>query len=533
MAVLLNTRSSVKQLVAIGNNSLWYESMSGIMTKLAASDGDIDTSDNLNVASAFQKVFIVNGVNLKVADFVNTKLTVTALTTAPARGSTVIQATSNAAMKVDYVNSAKTLIYGYTTSGTFVTTAGYTLSGGGMDPETRVPTSVDEASTTPHWYDWTVYIGDTDTYGIMPAKAYLICVYRGRLVISGNPENPNQWDMSRASNPFDFLYGADDAMSAVAGNNADAAQCADIVRALIPFHDDYLIFGCATTLWLLRGDPVSGGSLDNLSDTTGIFGANSWCFDENGNLYLFGTGGIYKIARDFSGLQNISDKVLPELIHDEDANPTTHRITMRFDRKRNGLIICITTIATGANSNYFFSLKTGGFYPETYPYECGAYSLFYYASNDPSYSDLLFGCKDGYIRKFLDTAKNDDIGETDQAISSYVTLPILPLNDLGYEGKLTALTFHSAGGASAGGFTDSDGFSWELHKGNDAETVLEDIIDGATASVTGTITGTGRNGTNRLRLRGAYAGLKLYNSTASETWGLNQVLFDLQAGGKL
>jgi len=534
MSVSLTDITTVKKLVALGNNSLWYESVAGTLKKLEASDGYVDTSDQLNIAGAFQKVFIVNGSNLKIADFINTKLTVTALTTAPTRGSTVTQAESNAKMIVDYVNSAKTNIYGYTTSGTFVTTAGYTLSGGGMDPETGVPSAVAQATTTPHWYDWTVYVGDASTYGTMPNKAYLICIYRGRPVISGNPEYPYQWYMSRVANPFDFLHGDDDAMSAVAGNNADAGQCADIVRALIPFHDDYLIFGCASTMWVLRGDPVSGGSLDNLSDTTGIFGANSWCFDGDQNLYFFGTGGVYRIDRNFSGMENLSDKVLPELIKDEAADPTTHRVTMGFDRERNGLVICITTIATGANSNYFFSLKTGGFYPESYPNECGPYSLFYYAANNPTYSDLLVGCKDGYIRKFLDTAKNDSTGASStDPISSYLTLPILPLNNLGLEGKLTELTFHSSGGAANGGFTDSDGFGWELHKGNDAETVLEDIIDGADASITGTVSGTGRSGRDRLRLRGSYAGLKIFNSTASETWGINSCLFDLVVGGKL
>ena len=502
----------------------------GTLTALAASVGDIDTSDNLNVASAFQKVFIVNGANLKIADFVNTKLTVTALTTPPTRGSIVTQATSNATMIVDYVNAAKTLIYGYVTSGTFVTTAGYTLSGGGMDPETRVPSAV---TSSPHWYDWTVYQGDTATYGTMPNKAYLICIYRGRIVVSGNPEYPHQWYMSRTSNPFDFLYGADDAMSAVAGNNADAGQCADIVRALIPFHDDYLIFGCASTMWVLRGDPVAGGSLDNLSDTTGIFGARSWCFDDSQNLYIFGTGGVYKIDRDFTRMESLSGKVLPELVKDEDADPTTHRITMGFDRKRNGLVIAITSLATGANSNYFFSLHTNGFYPETYPNECGPYSIFYYDANDPAYSDLLIGCKDGYIRKFSDTAKDDDIGGTDQAISSYVTLPILPLAEFGNEGKLSEMAFHSAGGASSGAFSDSDGFSWSLFNSNDAETCLEDIVDGATAFTTGTVTGTGRTGRVRPKMRGAYAGLKLANSTASQTFALNSILYDLQPGGKV
>lgn len=532
MAVSISDKHTTKRLVAVGNSDVFYEDLdvsAGTMTELDTSSGAIDTSDQLIMAAAFQKVFIANGGNLKVADFINTKLTITALTTAPTRGSTVTQATSTATMIVDFVNTAKTEIYGYTTSGTFVTTGGHTLSGGSMDPETRVPSAV---TSNPHWYDWTVYPGGST--GAMPAKAYLITVYRGRLVLSGNPQYPNQWYMAKVADPFNFLYGADDPMSAVAGNNADAGQCPDIIRALISFHDDYLIFGGASTLWILRGDPVAGGSLDNLSDTTGIFGANSWCFDDARNLYFWGSGGIYEIKSDFSGVRNLTEMVLPDIINDKEADPSTHRITMGYDKKRHGIVVAITVLATGANSNYFYSFKTKGFYPESYPNECGPYSLFYYSANDTDYADLLVGCKDGYIRKFLTTAKDDDVGGSDDAISSYVTYPITPLSQIADQnGKLTELVFDLSGGASGGDAGDTDGVTYELHTGDDAETVLEAIIDGDTAFTSGTLSGTGRKNKIRPRMRGAYMGLKLYNSTASETWAVNRVLYNTQKAGKV
>ena len=531
MAVSISDKVAIKRLVTAGNDEIWYEDLdvaAGTMTELDTSGGAIDTSDQLNMVSAFQKAFIANGANLKVADFVNTKLTIAALTTAPTRGSIVTQASSTATMIVDYVNSAKTAIYGYVTSGTFNTTN--TLSGGGMSPEDKVPSAV---TSNPHWYDWQVYLNDTTTYGTMPDKSYLISVYRGRMVLSGNPEYPHQWYMSKVADPFNFLYGADDPMSAVAGNNADAGQCSDIIRCLISFHDDYLIFGATSTIWVLRGDPVAGGSLDNLSDTTGIFGANSWCFDENRNLYFWGSGGIYVIKADFSGVKNLTAFTLPDIINDEAADPSTHRITMGYDKKRHGLVIAITLLSDGSNSNYFYSFKTQGFYPESYPDECGPYSLFYYDANDTTFADLLVGCKDGYIRKYLNTAKDDDVGASDDAISSYVTYPITALGDVDINGRLGELIFDLAGGASGGDFTDTDGVSYELHKGDDAETVLEDIIDGATAFASGTLSGTGRKNKIRPRMRGVFMGLKLYNSTASESWAINRVLYSTRPVGRI
>ena len=569
----------------------------GTMVELDTSSGAIDTGDQLTMASAFQKAFIANGANLKIGDFINVKLThaalatphargdiltqdtthkmivdftntaktatygyVTAgtwectnavtgsgsgtgftptgingrlthaaLTTAHTAGDELTQAVTGATMTVEVTDTAKTHTWGQITAGTFNTTNEVDSDGAGDDGV--IPTAVN--TKPPLYYDWTVYQGDTTTYGTMPDKAYLVCVYRGRLVLAGNPEYPHQWYMSRVANPFDFLYGSGDPMSAVAGNNADAGQCADIIRCLISFHDDYLIFGCASTVWLLRGDPVAGGSLDNLSDTTGIYGASSWCFDDDRNLYFWGTGGIYKIEANFSGITNLTETLLPDLIDDEAADPSTHRITMGYDKKRHGLIISITVIATGVNSDYFYSFKTNGFFPETYPEECGPYSMLYYDANATGYADLLIGCKDGYIRKFLNTAKDDDIGGTDEAISSYVVYPITPMAEEDVEGKLTEMVFDLAGGAADGAFSDTDGVSYSLYNGNDAETVLEDIIDGADAFASGTLSGTGRKNKIRPRMRGAYMGLKLSNSTADETWSINKVKFGTRKAGRL
>jgi len=497
------------------------------LTELTAANGDIDTSDQLNIFEGFQKLFIVNGANLKVADFINTKLTHSALATPHAKGDILTQASSNATMVVDFTDSTKTHTYGYVTSGTFNATNEVTGSGGGT---AFTPSAV---TSNPHWYDWTVYPGGSS--GTMPTKAYLGCLYRGSCVLAGHPTYPYQWWMSRIGDPWDWLYVVNDPLSPCTSGNADAGETGDIIRALIPYKDDYLIFGCSHSLWILRGDPRAGGSLDELDLTVGIFGANSWCFDGNGNLYFFGTGGIYKISRDFTSVIPLSNLLIPKLIEDESISTSTHRICLEFDRKRNGIKIDITKIADGTNSNYWYDLTLERFYPESYPDECGVYSSYYYDSNDPDSRGLLLGCKDGYVRWFDDTAKDDDIGATDEAINSYVVLPITFIGNLeeDKEGKLVSLTFELGGGASSGAFSDTDGLSYDVHVGDDAETVLEDIEDGATPFATGTLSGPGRKTKIPCRARGSYVGIKLYNSTASETWVLNRLIGEVTPAGKV
>lgn len=544
MAVSINERATIKRLVAVGNDEVWYEVAAGTMIELDTSGGAIDTSDNLNIYEAFQKVFVVNGANLKVADFINTKLSTADVrpndvtNVAPIKGTILTGGTTTAQMVVDYcdANNGAALIYGYVISGTF-DDDDETITGTNADgTPTAVSFTLDALPVaSPHWYDWTVYptIGG-ESFGTMPAKAYLGCLYRGRNVLAGNPNYPHQWFMSKTGNPWDWVYASTDPLTAAAGNNADAGEVGDIIRALIPYKDDYLIFGCASTVWVLTGDPAAGGEIDEVDLTVGMFGANSWCFDGDGNLYFFGTAGIYKIPLGFRSVENLTEISLPELIGDEDVNPTSHRITMAYDRKRHGILICITTLETGSNSNYWYDLKLQGFFPESYPNECGPYSLFYYAANDNDYADLLVGSKDGYIRKFDETAKDDDTGGSTDPISSYVVWPIQHLTeDNDKEGKLTSLTIELSGGAAAGTFSDTDGVSYEVHVGKDAETVIEDIKDGATAFSSGTLSGTGRKARIRTRARGAYLGIKFLNSTATETWAVNKVFGEIKPAGRI
>ncbi|MHA2063737.1 MAG: hypothetical protein ACXABY_05060 [Candidatus Thorarchaeota archaeon] len=535
MAVTLTQPSQIKRLVAAGNDEFWFEDhnvAAGTMVELSAANGDIDTTDQLTVFEYYQKAVVVNGANLKIADLANTELTVSALTTAPTVNSIVTQATSGAQMVVDSVDSTKTKIRGFTITGTFTTTAGHTLSGGGMDPTTEVPSAVNEATTTPLWYD--IEVHPDAASGSLPTQAYLGCKWAGRLVLSGNPDYPHQWYMSRVADHTDWAYLAGDDLAPIAGANADAGEIGDIVTCLLPYTDDYMIFGCASSIHLLRGNPHRAGSIDAIDETTGIFGPKAWCLDDKDNVWFWGMNGVYKMSPKFA-VEHISNIAIPELVEDESVDPATHRIEMEYDRKNHGILITITLLADGTNSNYFVSLTetATGIFPEAYPVQCGVYSTIFYDATDKTYRDMLVGCKDGYIRKFDPTAKDDDIGGSDTAVDSYVLYPIVQMGEPDFEGKLYSLTINVSGGASSGSHTDSDGADVDYYTADDAETLIEDVKDGAAAFYTETLTGTGRNQRIRERMRGAWAGFKFSNSNASETFSINRVLADITEAGRI
>jgi hypothetical protein len=227
---------------------------------------------------------------------------------------------------------------------------------------------------------------------------------------------------------------------------------------------------------------------------------------------------------------NLTEGILPNLPTDWAVEPDTHRITLPYDPVRHGVLICRTILATGVNLNYWLSLKTGGLFPETYPTNAGVYSAFNYLSGDRDTQHLILGCNDGYMRIFSDSAKDDDNGDTDSAITSHVTLPLIQAEE-DDESLLLSLTINLAGGASGGDFSDTDGVTYQLYTADDAETVLEDIKDGASARESGTLSGTGRQNRIRKRVRGRAIALRLINSTASETWAIEKITGKLKPAG--
>ena len=544
-----------KQLVAISSNSVWYESSAGTMAELIAARDDINTATPLMAVEAYGKIFIANGTNLKVADFVNVKLHTTDIQPTDKvypRHGTVIEAVSGGAsygakMVVDYITAIDSGTYIY---GKLITTAEFKSSN-------LCEVTIDEGDVSftldadqvagPHWYDWTVYGNATGAtgYGAMPDQAAIVALYQGRVILGGDEDYPHMWYQSRQANPWNFLYGINDAQSAVAGNDADAGEIGDIVTAIIPYKDDYCIYGAAGSIWYLIGNAADGGAILELSLTAGILAARGWCWDNADNLYILATTGLLKIPRGFGQPENITGQSYPNFIKDLAYDDVANRLTMAYDRIRHGIHICKTALSDGTNENWWFDLKIegGGLFPETFPEECGVCSVFYYESNDPDYRDLLFGCYDGYIRFSDDSAEDDNIGAnivTDvEAINSYVCFGPMPLAGENKEGKITSLVGILAGGGIGSTSPlqpDSNNVAYEIFTGLSAAKVLE-RLKAATRSpdIAGTINAPGRirGSVKRQTVRGAFAGIYIGNDDAGETWALERLLINAKELGRV
>jgi len=390
------------------------------------------------------------------------------------------------------------------------------LSGDTMSPTTKFP-SVVALPTTPHHYDWDVYADVTgeDEFGAMPPRATIGTRWRGRACLTGNSIDPHQWYKTRQMNPYDMMYGEDDEQAAVAGTDAKAGKVGDIITASIPYSDDYYLYGSIGDLWVLRGDPAAGGNLDKLIEGIGVISQSAWCFDDGGNLYFLDLKGMYRITWGLGAITPMTSNKIPNFTKDLALNPETQRIVLSFDPDKQGIVISVTTIETGANVNYFYDLQSGGFSPETYPVQDAIICSHYYDADDPEQRRLLFGSYDGHMRILDPAGKSDDIGSmaspASVVVDSYVLLgPVMIGGNHNQKGRMNSLTVVTAGGKAGGTVPDSDDIAYAVFVGDDAETVMEKA-DADTPIFGGVIPAPGRAKRIRRKARGVFIAVRLGN----------------------
>lgn len=351
-------------------------------------------------------------------------------------------------------------------------------------------------------------IGTTDA----TVGCRIIAHYRGRVVLSGLLEEPQNWFMSKAGDPFNWDYSpaTPSATDAVAGNSSDAGLLGDVVTALIPFNDDLMLMGGDHTLWLMRGDPAAGGAIDNVSYQTGVIGPDAWAFDPEGNLYFLGNIGLFRVAAGGAPPELLSQGRLDRALSGIDF--TANEVRLAWNRGAQGLHIFITPLTQGSTVHYYWDRRTDSFWSDALPDATGPTAVYVFDGDNPDDRVLLMGGFDSYIRTFDNATKTDDGGAgAATAISSYVDFaPVSPGGDL-VDGKLSQL--HTILAA------DSDTVDWSVYAANTAE----GAVTASSASVSGTF-GAGRNPPSRKTCRGSHFRLRLSSTGVASWYGVERVM---------
>lgn len=355
------------------------------------------------------------------------------------------------------------------------------------------------------------------TAGTAPTGKTIIARFRDRLVVAG--DGTGDWFMSRQGVPTDWDYGADDSEAcAVAASNSDAGSVAEPITALIPHTNQCLIFGAVNSVWILTGDPNSGGRISRLSDAVGIISQGAWCYDSEGYLWFLSLDGLYMMPPGCGDTPiSVSRERLPEDL--QNINRTTHTVNMAYDARHRGIHIFVSKNTAGATSHYWIDTKitltgdsanrTVAFWPQSFQSDHEPFAIL--ARRDtPQTSPLspvLLGGRDGYVRQFSTLAAQDD---GSNAITSYCDIGPIPLAPPGSEGRLDEVQVVTA---SASGDLDL-----AVRVGKTAQEAVA-----ASAFETYEMNTAGLNATVRPRARGQSAVLRVSNGESNAAWSLEDI----------
>lgn len=246
--------------------------------------------------------------------------------------------------------------------------------------------------------------------GTMPTRATLICLWNGRIVLSGCKGDPQNWFMSAVDGPRDWDYSPtslSDTM-AVAGNNSPAGLVGDIVTGLVPFSDDTLVIGGVNTIWRMDGDPAAGGRISRVSSITGMAWGRAFCTSPEGVLYFVGSrGGIFKMDPNGGVPQRLTAFTLDERFADLNMDDNLFRLA--WDDRAIAVRIFITPKDGSATSHYRYDLRTDSWWEIQYANaDHNPLAVHLFDGYSSAERVIMLGGQDSYIRSEDVDATTDD-----------------------------------------------------------------------------------------------------------------------------
>ena len=352
----------------------------------------------------------------------------------------------------------------------------------------------------------------------------LITKHLGRIVLAGFPSFPNNWFMSgqytdsvsAGEGPNDWDVNAGDAIS---GTSTNLSEIGEPIRALFPFREDSLVFGCQNSIMLLQGDPgVDGGSsITNISRDIGIVGPDAWAHGPNRSLYFFGSNGLYYMSPNEFNVSQTNRLSVGRMDREfASVNLALFNVKLLYDYFLYGLHIFMSPKSepSSAVKHYFYDERSQALWPMEYPTLHGPTASVYYPDPEPGRRRVLMGGFDGHVRYF-DAAATSDDGTT---IDSHVWIGPFEI------GRVTETkVMRMAAVLDA----QSPDVEWGIYVGDTAEEAKssEAVASGSWKK--------GRNLWKHVRARGHNIFVKLSSNAVSTPWSLENITATLAVAGRV
>lgn len=366
----------------------------------------------------------------------------------------------------------------------------------------------------------------SDGSGALPKRAKIIVEWRTRMLLARVEGEPQNIYMSELGKPegWNLFPRPLVSTSALALAASDAGPVPGTVNALIPYSDDILIIGGDRSIHMLQGDPLAGqldpargtfasGQIVLISDSVGMAFGRSWCKDESGFVYFFGSrGGIYRMVPG-TPPQKISS-MIDRRVKDIDLSKYTVRLV--WDERERGMHLYIVPLVTltATVEHWFWFAEDGSWWPDAFPAATVDPTAVTVADGDEVDDRvILLGCKDGYVR-FLDKdSKNDD------GVAIDANVLIGPLNPKSLHDEMRFSSFQVALAS------DQDGADAILYR--------SDTPDAIGSSVATRTLVAGQNPTWRKRVRGKVVFVELKNNVLNERFAVESIGVDVTPSGRV
>lgn len=360
------------------------------------------------------------------------------------------------------------------------------------------------------------------TSGSIPPRCLLMASWRGRMVLAGDPDDRHNWHMSAAGNVHDWdqFPPIVTATTAVSGNNAEqVGRVPDLINCLIPYSDDILIFGCDHSIYMLRGDPMAGGTLDLVSDQIGMSFGAPWCRGPDGRIYFFGArGGVYSIHPYNGSIERMTRDTIERRMLSLDLS--TYFVRLAWNWADEGLHVLVMPYGAGGDvtTHWFWDSKNDAWWEDEYGAVGSTQSqptaVLVVDGDDPDDRVMVFGSEDGYALKWDAAAQSDD----GVAIDARVLYGPFQGPELTYELKvrdLTAVLSDTQGGVDYEFFV------------SDQPDVMP-VIPSAEGYLT-----PGRNPRHSVRARGMAVWMRLRTASQGESWAVEVITANYELGARM